>query len=47
MHDELIIEVKEEEKKKRQKEILRKSMENAVKLDVPLKVEISEAKNMV
>ena len=43
VHDELIIEVKEEQKEEA-KEILRKSMENAVKLDVPLKVEISEAK---
>ena len=43
VHDELIIEVKEEEKEKA-KEILKESMENAAKLDVPLKVEISEAK---
>ena len=43
VHDELIIEVKEEDKEKA-KEILKESMEKAAKLDVPLKVEISEAK---
>ena len=43
VHDELILEVKEEQKEKA-KEILKNSMENAVKLDVPLKVELSEAK---
>lgn len=43
VHDELILEVKEEEKSKA-KEILQSSMENAVKLDVPLKVELSEGK---
>ena len=43
VHDELILEVKEEQKEKA-KEILKSSMENAVKLDVPLKVELSEGK---
>ena len=43
VHDELIIEVKEEQKEKA-KEILKESMEKAAKLEVPLKVEISEAK---
>ena len=43
VHDELILEVKEEEKEKA-KEILKESMENAATLEVPLKVEISEAK---
>ena len=44
IHDELLLEVKEEEKEQ-VKEILRNSMENAMKLKVPLKVELSEAKN--
>ena len=44
IHDELLLEVKEEEKEK-VKEILRNSMENAMELKVPLKVELSEAKN--
>ena len=43
VHDELIVEAKEEEKEK-VKQILRESMENAAKLEIPLKVEISEAK---
>ena len=43
VHDELILEVKEEQKEEA-KEILKSSMENAVKLDVPLKVELSEGK---
>ena len=43
VHDELIVEVKEEQKEKA-KEILKESMEKAAKLEVPLKVEISEAK---
>ena len=43
VHDELILEVKEEQKEKA-KEILKNSMENAAKLDVPLKVELSEGK---
>ena len=43
VHDELILEVKEKQKEKA-KEILQSSMENAVKLDVPLKVELSEGK---
>lgn len=43
VHDELIIEVKEEQKEIAKK-ILKESMENATKLDVPLKVDISEAK---
>ena len=44
VHDELIIECKEEVKEKI-KNILKEEMENAAKLRVPLKVEISEAKN--
>ena len=43
VHDELIVEVREEEKEK-VKQILRESMEDAAKLEIPLKVEISEAK---
>jgi len=42
VHDELIIECKIEEKEK-VKELLKTSMENASKLRVPLKVEVSEA----
>ena len=44
IHDELIIETYEDEKDK-VKEILKSSMENAMKLKVPLIVELSEAKN--
>ena len=44
VHDELIVEVKEEQKEK-VKEIIKDSMENAAKLDIPLKVEISEAED--
>lgn len=44
IHDELLIECKIEEKDK-VKQILKESMENAVKLDIPLKVEMSEASN--
>jgi DNA polymerase-1 len=44
VHDELIIEVKEEEKELAKK-ILKESMENATKLEVPLLVETSEAKS--
>ena len=44
VHDELIIECKEEVKEEI-KNILKEEMENAAKLRVPLKVEISEAKN--
>ena len=43
VHDELVLEVKEEDKEKA-KEILKNSMENATKLEVPLKVELSEGK---
>ena len=43
VHDELILEVKEDQKEQA-KEILKSSMENATKLDVPLKVELSEGK---
>ena len=46
VHDELILEVKEEEKEQA-KEILKNSMEKATKLDVPLKVELSEGKAWV
>lgn len=44
IHDELIIETKIEEKEQVEK-ILKESMENAVKLKVPLKVELSVANN--
>lgn len=44
IHDELIIETKMEEKEKVEK-ILKESMENAVKLKIPLKVELSVASN--
>ncbi len=44
VHDELILEVKEEQKEKAKK-ILKESMENATKLDVPLKVEVTDAKS--
>ncbi len=43
VHDELILEVKEEQKEAA-KNILKDCMENATKLEIPLKVEISEAK---
>ena len=44
VHDELIIEAKIEEKEI-VKTILKEEMENAMKLKVPLKVEVSEAEN--
>ena len=44
IHDELLIECKIEEKEE-VKKILRESMENAVKLSIPLEVEVSEADN--
>ena len=44
IHDELLLEVKEEQKEIA-KEILKRNMENAMKLDVPLEVELSEGKN--
>ena len=44
VHDELILEAREEEKD-RAKEILKRCMESAIKLEVPLEVEISEAYN--
>ena len=44
VHDELMIECKVDDKEK-VKEILKKSMENASKLAIPLKVEMSEADN--
>lgn len=44
IHDELLIECKIEEKEK-VKQILKECMENAVKLDIPLEVEVSEADN--
>lgn len=44
IHDELLLEVKEEEKEE-VKEILRNSMENAMNLKVPLKIELAEANN--
>ena len=44
IHDELIIEALEEEKEE-VKRILKEAMEGAVKLDVPLIAELSEAKN--
>jgi len=44
IHDELMIEAKEEEKEQ-VKEILKRCMEQAIHLTVPLEVELSEAKN--
>ena len=44
VHDELILEVKEEYKEKA-KEILKNCMENATKLSIPLEIEISEGLN--
>ena len=44
VHDELIIEAKEEDAEKA-KNILKSCMEDAMKLDVPLKVELCEATN--
>lgn len=44
IHDELLIECKIEQKEK-VKQILKDCMENAVKLDIPLEVEMSEADN--
>lgn len=44
IHDELIIETYEQEKEQ-VKEILVSSMENAMKLKIPLKVEVAEANN--
>lgn len=44
VHDELILEAKIEDKEKA-KELLKKSMESAISLSVPLEVEVSEASN--
>ena len=44
IHDELLLQVKEEEKEE-VKNLLRVAMENAMKMKVPLKVELSEASN--
>ena len=44
IHDELLIECEIEEKEE-VKKILKESMENAVKLSIPLEVEVSEADN--
>lgn len=44
IHDELLIETKEEEKEE-VKDILKTSMENAIKLKVPLRADVSEAYN--
>ena len=44
IHDELLIECKVEEKEQAKK-ILKDSMEQAMKLKVPLEVEVSEADN--
>lgn len=44
VHDELLLEVSERDKEKA-KEILKREMENAYKLLIPLKVEVTEAKN--
>lgn len=44
VHDELILEVKDEDKEKA-KEILKNEMENAYKLSIPLKVEVTDAKS--
>ena len=44
IHDELLLEVKEEDKEKA-KEILKECMENAMTLKIPLEVEVSEGKS--
>ena len=44
IHDELLLEVKKEEKDEVEK-LLKDSMEGAMQLKVPLKVELSEADN--
>ena len=44
VHDELILEVNEKDKEQA-KQLLKECMENAVKLTVPLEVEVSEATN--
>ena len=44
VHDELMLEAKEEDKEQAKK-ILKECMENAMKLNIPLKVEVSEAKS--
>ena len=44
VHDELILEVKEEQKEEA-KRILKECMENASKLSIPLKVEVTDAKS--
>jgi DNA polymerase-1 len=44
IHDELLIETVQEEKEEVY-EILKTSMENAAKLSIPLKVEVSEGKS--
>lgn len=44
IHDELLLEVKEEEKEQ-VKKLLKESMEGAIKLKVPLEIELSEATN--
>ena len=44
VHDELILEVAQKDKEQAKK-LLKNSMENAVKLTVPLEVEVSEATN--
>lgn len=44
VHDELLLEVKDEDKEKT-KSILKSAMENAYKLSIPLKVEVTEAKS--
>ena len=43
VHDELLLEVKDEQKEEAKK-ILQNAMENAYKLSIPLKVEVTEAK---
>lgn len=45
IHDELVIDTLEEEREKVE-EIVKNVMENVIKLDVPLKVEISSGKNL-
>ena len=44
IHDELLLEVSKEDKQQA-KEILKQCMENAMKLSVPLEVEISEGED--
>ena len=44
VHDELLLEVNDNDKEKA-KSILKECMENAYKMSIPLKVEVTEAKS--